>query len=55
MEEEKEILRENYINSLNSIEIIALKIAEENLESSFCLEKSIGFLNYLKKINEKSD
>jgi hypothetical protein len=55
MEEEKEILRENYINSLNSIERIALKIAEENLESSFCLEKSIGFLNYLKKINERSD
>ena len=38
-----------YIASLNEIEKIALKIAKEDLGSSFNIEKSIGFLNWLKK------
>lgn len=38
-----------YLASLNEIEKIALKIAKEDLGSSFNIEKSIGFLNWLKK------
>ena len=38
-----------YINSLNTIEKEALNIAKEQLESSFCLEKSIGFLEFKKE------
>ena len=34
-------------------EKIALKIAHQQLESSFCIEKSIGFLSYLEKVNNK--
>jgi len=37
-----------YKNSLNELERKALEIAEKNLESSFCIEKSIGFLEFLK-------
>ena len=39
-----------YINSLNTIEKEALNIAKDQLESSFCLEKSIGFLEFKKEI-----
>ena len=45
----KEIINE-YLISLNEIEKIALKIAQEDLGSSFNIEKSIGFLNWIKKI-----
>ena len=44
----KEIV-DKYLASLNEIEKIALKIAEEDLGSSFNIEKSIGFLKWLKK------
>ena len=44
----KEIINE-YLISLNGIEKIALKIAQEDLGSSFNIEKSIGFLKWLKK------
>ena len=37
-----------YLQSLNPDEIIALKIAKEHLKSSFDIEKSIGFLQFLK-------
>ena len=40
-----------YLNSLSEIEFKALEIAKKQLESSFCLEKSIGFLEFLKKHN----
>jgi|TARA_B110000977_G_scaffold197019_2_gene278593 hypothetical protein len=43
---------EKYKESLNSIEKKALTIAEKNLESSFDIEKSIGFVNF---INEKEN
>ncbi len=43
-----------YLNSLSKIEYKALEIAKKQLESSFCLEKSIGFLEFLKKHNLKS-
>ena len=59
MENENENENENsesqneYIKTLKPIELIALNIAKQNLETSFCLEKSIGFLNYLKNINDE--
>tara|TARA_B100000482_G_C12521093_1_gene264502 strand:- start:606 stop:794 length:189 start_codon:yes stop_codon:yes gene_type:complete len=48
-------LIEEYKKSLNELEQQALLIAEKNLESSFNIEKSIGFLEFLKKIeNQRS-
>ena len=47
-EKEKE-----YLEQLSETEKIALKIAHQQLESSFCIEKSIGFLSYLEKVNNK--
>ena len=44
----KEIIIQ-YINSLNEIQKLALKIAKEDLGSSFNIEKSIGFLNWINK------
>lgn len=44
-----EALITKYINSLSTIEKEALNIAKEQLESSFCLEKSIGFLEFKKE------
>jgi hypothetical protein len=38
----------DYIESLSSIEIKALTIAMRELESSFSIEKSIGFINFQK-------
>ena len=44
---------ENYINSLNEMEQLTLEVAKRQLESSFEIHKSIGFLEYVKanKIN----
>ena len=42
-------LVDEYISSLNELELIALKIAEEDLQTSFNIRKSIGFNNWLKK------
>ena len=36
-----------YISQLSDIEKIVLKIAQEHLETSFSLEKSIGFKSWL--------
>ena len=44
----QEIIDE-YISTLSDIEIIVMKIAEEDLKSSFDIVKSIGFLNWIKK------
>ena len=38
-----------YMNSLNELQKVALKIAKEDLGSSFNIGKSIGFLNWIKK------
>ena len=43
-------LENQYLEQLSETEKIALKIAHQQLESSFCLEKSIGFLNFKEKI-----
>jgi len=37
---------EEYLNSLNDKEKQALEIAKSHLESSFSLEKSIGYINW---------
>jgi hypothetical protein len=39
----------SYVKSLSDIEKKALEIAKEDLGSSFDLEKSIGYLSWLKK------
>ena len=38
-----------YIASLNEMELKALKIAEEHLETSFNIVKSIGYQKWIKK------
>ena len=42
----------NYIETLTDIEKKALEIAINNLESSFDIEKSIGYLEFMKQIND---
>jgi len=54
MENKKENKKENilineYINQLSEEEKIVMKIAEKQLKSSFSIEKSIGYLNWLKE------
>jgi hypothetical protein len=44
----------DYIESLNSIETTALTIAIRELESSFSIEKSIGFINFQKNTTIQS-
>jgi len=46
---------EEYKESLSEQERIVLQIAIEHLESSFDIEKSIGFLEWLSKHNENSN
>lgn len=43
-----------YIQQLTPQEKIVLKIATEHLETSFCIEKSLGFLEWHKKYLTKS-
>jgi hypothetical protein len=42
----------NYIESLNPLEYKALAISIRELETSFSLEKSIGYINYTKALNQ---
>ena len=46
----KEIIQK-YINTLSEIEKMALEIAKKDLDTSFDIEKCIGFLKWLKKHN----
>lgn len=39
-----------YVNSLNELEIKAMKIAEDHLKSSFNIVKSIGFQKWKKNL-----
>ncbi len=41
-----------YLKQLTPFQIKANEIAKRKLESSYCLEKSIGFLEFKKKYNE---
>ena len=50
MPEKKEII-EKYIAQLNETEKKAYEIAKKRLESSFDVEKSIGFLKWVQKNN----
>ena len=45
----KSNLEDAYLEQLSETEKIALKIAHHQLESSFCIEKSIGFLQFKEK------
>jgi len=40
-----------YIENLNVYERVAYEIAKKNLESSFDIEKSIGFLDFVQENN----
>ena len=40
----------NYIESLSALEYKALTISIRELETSFSLEKSIGYINYTKSL-----
>lgn len=52
---DEEILQEQiqeYILTLNEREKLVLEIAHEHLQSSFCIERSVGFVKWKKsKIN----
>jgi len=47
----QEDLETKYINQLNPMETIVLKIAKEHLQTSFDLKKSIGYKNWLKNLS----
>lgn len=40
-----------YLENMNAYERVAYEIAKENLESSYDIEKSIGFLEFVKNNN----
>ena len=42
----------NYIESLNPLEYKSLAISIRELETSFSLDKSIGYINYTKSLNQ---
>lgn len=42
---------EQYVSSLSEIEKLTLEVAKRQLESSFEMNKSIGFIKYLKDNN----
>ena len=39
---------QEYIESLDDTEKLVLEIAKDHLESSFCIERSVGFIKWLK-------
>tara|TARA_Y100000992_G_C20989960_1_gene361449 strand:- start:124 stop:282 length:159 start_codon:yes stop_codon:yes gene_type:complete len=49
MPPKKNMMVKKYVKSLTDMEKIALTIAKEDLGSSFNIEKSIGYLSWLKK------
>jgi hypothetical protein len=44
-------LIEKYLDSLNEQEVLILNLAKRHLKTSFDIEKSIGFIEWLKKQN----
>jgi hypothetical protein len=44
-----------YKQTLNEIEKKALEIAINNLETSFCIEKSVGFLEFIAEWKKKEN
>lgn len=56
--EKPDSLEKQFVDSLTPFQKIAYKIAVNNLESSFCLEQCIGFIEYKKeseKANQKNE
>ena len=51
-ENENEILK-MYLNQLTPFQMKANDIAKEKLDSSYCIEKSIGFLDFKKVFDKK--
>ena len=49
----KQIMLDKYLNQLEPHDRKAYEIAKDHLKSSFNLEKSIGFIKWLKKENNK--
>ena len=50
--EDNNTIIEKYLKTLTEQEKQALEIAKIQLESSFSIEKSIGFLNFKKNFND---
>lgn len=48
---EKQI--QDYILTLNEREKLVMEIAKEHLQSSFCIERSVGFIKWLSANNAK--
>ena len=48
-------LIEEYISTMTEQERLVLKIATEHLESSFSIERSIGYLEWLSKRPTKAE
>lgn len=44
-----------YIESLDETEKLVLEIAKDHLESSFCIERSVGFVKWLKDNSKTVD
>ena len=44
---------DDYYNSLTDLEKTAFKIAKLKLGSSFIPEKTLGYINFIKKLNEE--
>ncbi len=53
LDSDKDAMLLQYTEQLTEIELIVLEIAKDQLESSFCLEKSIGFIEWRKNNNLK--
>ena len=54
-EEELQIITDEYIESMTDMEKMVMEIAKDLLESSFCIEKSVGFVNwYREKIKNQN-
>ena len=51
-DKKKEFIIKDYIKNMSNEEKLAYDIAKSHLESSFDVEKSIGFLNYLKTLEK---
>ena len=49
----KPSIEQQYMNSLTELEQKALNISKEHLESSFNLQKSIGFIQFKRTIEKK--
>jgi hypothetical protein len=54
-DDELKIILDEYIESMTDMEKIVMEIARDHLESSFCLEKSVGFVTWYREKLKNSD